>query len=80
MVCRIAAALAVCAPLSMSVAYAQSAAPAAPTFEIKRFDLSGNTLLSTERIQAIIAPYLGAARTLADVQRAQAAKIGRAHV
>ena len=73
MVCRIAAALAVCAPLSMSVAYAQSAAPAAPTFEIKRFDLSGNTLLSTERIQAIIAPYLGAARTLADVQRAQAA-------
>src|SRR5436189_2890214 len=44
-----------------------------PTFEIKRYDLSGNTLLSSDRIQTIIAPYTGPQRTLADVQRAQAA-------
>lgn len=62
--------------LSVALAHAQQPAPQAdsgPTFEIKRYELSGNTLLSTERIQAIIAPYTGPQRTLADVQRAQAA-------
>jgi hemolysin activation/secretion protein len=75
---RVSAALGVSAALvvvSVSPARAQQAAavPAAPAFEIKRFDLSGNTLLSSERIQSIVMPYLGAQRTLADVQRAQAA-------
>ena len=56
-----------------SLTFAQQPVPQAPTFEIKRFDLTGNTLLSSERIQRIIAPYLGPKRTLADVQRAQAA-------
>ncbi len=66
-------------PLSMSMGYAQQPAPqpelasAGPTFEIKRYELSGNTLLSAERIQAIIAPYTGTQRSLADVQKAQAA-------
>jgi hemolysin activation/secretion protein len=46
---------------------------ASPTFEIKRYELSGNTLLSSDRIQTIIAPYTGPQRMLADVQRAQAA-------
>ena len=66
--------------LSVAMAHAQQTAPQAvpqvtsgPTFEIKRFDLTGNTLLSAERIQIIIAPYTGPQRTLADVQRAQAA-------
>ncbi len=44
-----------------------------PTFDIKRFELTGNTLLSTERIQSLIAPYVGTQRSLADVQRAQSA-------
>lgn len=63
--------------LCVTMACAQQAAqpPAqqtsGPTFDIKRFELSGNTLLSTERIQALIAPYIGSQRTLADVQRAQ---------
>ncbi len=42
--------------------------------EIKLFlevPLSGNTLLSTEKLQALIAPYIGSKRTLGDVQRAQ---------
>ena len=62
-------------PLSVGVASDQQAAslPAEPAFEIKRYELTGNTLLSAERIQAIIAPYTGAKRTLADVQKAQAA-------
>ena len=62
--------------LSAALAHAQQPAPQAdsgPTFEIKRYELSGNTILSTERILAIIAPYTGAQRSLADVQRAQAA-------
>ena len=55
---------------------AQQPAPqvvASPAFEIKRYDLSGNTLLSIERLQSLIAPFTGPQRTLADVQRAQAA-------
>ena len=62
--------------LASLVAHAQQPGPpvvATPTFEIKRFDLSGNTLLSTERIQDLIAPFSGPQRTLANVQRAQAA-------
>lgn len=65
--------------LSVSQVFAQAPAQAngqpaeGPTFDIKRYELSGNTLLSTERIQTLIAPYVGAQRSLADVQRAQAA-------
>lgn len=61
----------------VTMAFAQQAAPApaeqpsGPTFDIKRFELSGNTLLSTEKLQALIAPYIGSKRTLGDVQRAQ---------
>jgi hemolysin activation/secretion protein len=61
--------------VTMACAQQPAQAPAetsGPTFDIKRFELSGNTLLSTERIQALIAPYVGTQRTLADVQRAQA--------
>ena len=66
--------------LSVSLAFAQqpTAQPNAqpdegPTFDIKRFDLTGNTLLSNERIQSLIAPYVGTKRSLADIQRAQSA-------
>lgn len=59
--------------LSVALAHAQQPAPTGPTFEIKRYELSGNTLLSTERILSIIAPFTGPQRSLADVQRAQSA-------
>ncbi len=70
--------------LSVTLAYAQqptaqsnltgaSQSASGPVFDIKRYELTGNTLLTTERIQALIAPHVGAQRSLADVQRAQAA-------
>ena len=39
-------------------------------FEISRFEVSGNTLLSQSEVQAVVAPYLGAGRDFGDVQRA----------
>jgi hemolysin activation/secretion protein len=39
-------------------------------FEVSRFDVQGNTLLSTDEIQTLLAPYRGANRDFADVQRA----------
>ncbi len=45
----------------------------APTFEIRRFTIQGNTVLAASRIDAVLEPYTGAARTLADVQAAVAA-------
>jgi hemolysin activation/secretion protein len=39
-------------------------------FEISRFDVSGNTLLSPAEVQAAVAPYAGRNRDFGDVQRA----------
>ncbi|MGB9110025.1 MAG: POTRA domain-containing protein, partial [Telluria sp.] len=39
-------------------------------FQISRFDVSGNTLLSPAEVQAAVAPYAGAGRDFGDVQRA----------
>jgi hemolysin activation/secretion protein len=39
-------------------------------FEISRFEVSGNTLLSQGEVQDALAPYLGAGRDFGDVQRA----------
>jgi hemolysin activation/secretion protein len=39
-------------------------------FQISRFDVSGNTLLSPAEVQAAVAPYTGAGRDFGDVQRA----------
>jgi hemolysin activation/secretion protein len=39
-------------------------------FEISRFDVSGNTLLSAAEVQAAVAPFTGAGRDFGDVQRA----------
>jgi hemolysin activation/secretion protein len=56
-------------------AYAQSAqsvqAPAEPRFDVQRYDVSGNTLLSKEQIDRVLSPYTGKQRYLADVRRAQ---------
>ena len=46
--------------------------PAEPRFDVQRYELSGNTLLSKEQIDRVLAPYIGKQRQLADVRRAQA--------
>ena len=42
----------------------------APRFEIKRFDIQGNTLLPPEAVKAAVAPFTGANKDFADIQRA----------
>ena len=49
---------------------AATEAPAAPRFDINRFDVQGNSLLSTQEIDAAVAPYTGKSKDFADVQRA----------
>ncbi|MCX7628599.1 MAG: BamA/TamA family outer membrane protein [Methylophilaceae bacterium] len=46
------------------------AAPASPKFEIRGFNVEGNTLLSEAEIDALVRPFIGANRDFADVQRA----------
>ena len=46
-------------------------APAEPRFDVQRYDVTGNTLLSKEHIERLLAPYVGKQRQLADVRRAQ---------
>ena len=48
----------------------QVAAPPPPRFDIARFDVQGNTLLSSEEIDEAVAPYVGKSKDFADVQRA----------
>lgn len=48
---------------------AQAPIPA-PRFEIERFDIQGNTLLSPETVQAAVAPFTGKNKDFADIQRA----------
>ena len=59
------------ASISVPAALAQ-VAPAAqgPRFEISRFAVTGNTLLPQPDIDAALAPFVGATRQFADVQRA----------
>jgi hemolysin activation/secretion protein len=45
----------------------------APRFPIARFAVEGATLMSAERIEATLAPFIGSGRTAADVQQARAA-------
>lgn len=51
---------------------AQGATPVvpAPRFEIKRFEVQGNTLLSAETVDAAVSPFTGANKDFADIQRA----------
>jgi hemolysin activation/secretion protein len=52
-----------------SAACAQSP-DSGPTFEIRGYTVEGNSLLSRERIDAVLAPYTGGERSFADVQAA----------
>lgn len=63
--------------LAMAVASAWGQEPASAgsaddivRFEISRFDVSGNTLLSATEIDGAVAPFTGKARDFGDVQRA----------
>lgn len=68
-------------PLKPSVILAQAAPPApagiapvapivSPKFEIRRYLLEGNTLLAQERVDQVLAPFIGPNRDFGDVQRA----------
>src|SRR5688500_17916947 len=45
-------------------------ASAAPRFEISRFEVSGNTLLTPREVDRTFAPYTGANKDFGDIQRA----------
>jgi len=42
----------------------------APRFDINRFDLQGNTLLTAAEIEGAVGPFLGKSKDFADIQRA----------
>ncbi|MGZ5131580.1 MAG: ShlB/FhaC/HecB family hemolysin secretion/activation protein [Caldimonas sp.] len=64
-----------CGPLfTAALAFASLAQAQAPaTFEIRGFSVEGNTVLSAAEVDAVLVPYAGNARSLADVQAAVAA-------
>lgn len=70
-------ALIACALALAGMAWAPAASaqptPAGPTFEIRRYAVEGNSILPVERIDTVLAPYTGAARSFGDVQAAAAA-------
>ena len=47
--------------------------PAPVQFEVKRFEVDGAWLLSSDRIDEALAPFVGPGRTIADMQQARAA-------
>jgi len=49
------------------------ALPAPVPFEVKRFEVDGASLLPPDRIDAVLAPFVGPGRTIADIQQARAA-------
>ena len=58
-----------CLSFAQTVQPAQ--APAEPRFDVQRYEVTGNTLLTKEQIERVLAPYIGKQRQLADVRRAQ---------
>ena len=51
-------------PLEHAAAQAQGAG-----FEINRFQVDGNTILTVERVQELVAPYIGKGKVYGDVQK-----------
>lgn len=56
--------------LPVACAHAQVQPPAAPRFEIQRFVVEGNTLISRSDLDTLMAPFTGKNRDFGDVQRA----------
>jgi len=55
---------------SVAAAWAQEAAPEVIRFEISRFEVTGNTLLSADAAQQAVAPFAGKDRDFGSVQQA----------
>lgn len=55
--------------LLLSLAVAQSVAQT-PRFDIQQYQVEGSSLISAEQIHAIVQPYIGAGRTLDDINAA----------
>lgn len=51
-------------------ALAQAPAIPAPTFDIVRFDVQGNTLIPADEVSQLVAPYTGKHKNFGDVQHA----------
>lgn len=70
---RVTLGVALSLPLAAHAQEAQPPAiPAEPRFYVQRYEVSGNTLLSKEQIDRVLAPYIGKQKLLADLRRAQA--------
>lgn len=59
--------------LGVHAACLAQAPPGGPAFDVTRFVVEGATLIAPERIDESLAPFLGADRTIADLQQARAA-------
>jgi hemolysin activation/secretion protein len=55
---------------AVASAWAQEAVPEAIRFEISRFEVTGNTLLSNDKAQQAVAPFTGKDRDFGSVQQA----------
>ncbi|GBG12759.1 uncharacterized protein NMK_0292 [Novimethylophilus kurashikiensis] len=53
--------------------YADADLTASPRFDIREFQVEGNTLLPESQIHSLVTPYVGVSRDFGDVQRAIAA-------
>jgi hemolysin activation/secretion protein len=62
-----------CLALWGAGALAQQGAASVPRFNVSEFRVLGNTVLSAESIERAVYPFLGEARTVADVEAARAA-------
>ena len=64
----------ICAILFACCGLAQAQNGGLPRFEIKSFEVNGNTLLEPDQIDATLRPFTGPGKSFADIE------IGRAHV
>ncbi len=63
----------VCVVLLACSGLAPAQNDASPRFEVKRFDVSGNTLLEPDQIDATLRPYTGHGKSFADIEAARQA-------
>ena len=61
------------ATLPSGQATAPAPAPAPARFDVLEFEVQGNTVLSGRKVEAVLLPFMGEQRTLADVEAARAA-------
>ncbi len=56
--------------LVSAAAFSQDAVIPAPKFDIQRFEVSGDTILGSARVQQLVTPFTGKQKDFGDVQRA----------